>query len=97
LDSSITFLFSVNLFFSAPLFFCSYIIDCFVQLKHSVHTRVQESLFKMDDIFQFVCSKARGMSAEVKTMQHQPAPLIFSSTFFLCAADGLCRSFYMFL
>jgi hypothetical protein len=43
------------------------IIDCFVQLNHSVHTRVQESLFKVGDIFQFVSSKARGMSAEVKT------------------------------
>jgi hypothetical protein len=57
--------FSVNpIYYSI---FCSYIIDCFVQLKHSVHTRVQESLFKVGNIFQFVSSKARGMSAEVKT------------------------------
>jgi hypothetical protein len=67
---------SIKLFIN-PFFccICSFLLHPhFVQLKHSVHTRVQESLFKMDDIFQFVSSKARGMAAEVK-------PLIFVSSF----------------
>jgi hypothetical protein len=42
----------------------------------------------MDGIFQFVSSKAKGMPVEVKTLWHQSASLIFSSTFFFCAADG---------
>jgi hypothetical protein len=74
--------FSVNPFFCS--IFCSYIIDFFVQVKHLVHTRVQESLFKMDDIFQFVSSKARGMSAEVKTLGHQSPPEFFIHPFLLC-------------